>query len=482
MAVAYAPPPDRACSAHNPRRSGPFGDRGSHFTTIRGDWRHLVGRQSVVGGPHRPARAGRLGAPVRSLRAGRRSPAAATGPRCPGPGGAATSRRRVGTTPRTGGDGSGARALVSTPRAARCPRQAAHRLRPHTAPTACTAVELRHRASSPTIPTIQRLGSALGCGPVRMGRPSRTRRPPRRPRPCPGHTPYCENNRCRITPDRQVSAALTYIIKSSQKIMLEGLSNHVRGQMVPKVVHSSPDLPHPGQTNWQVSAAVQGAAQDSAAHGSAVQGTCLGVSKEATLHPSPSAPPTRPCPPAIVQTRVQARGRPGAAWPSSSIRTEWLWLRDTGSGRHRDRRPPRRERIVAAKSVERVGGWVCGEGGKVGRKECVVCVCVSVSACACAWAWGWRAPVAYKEVVLLLLAWAHPSACTPRNPRRVVEPTCHGRPVRAPMHPARTAADPGHCLQPTTAAWLGRDRQPLMRTTCGDAFTLAGEGWQWKRQ
>ena len=35
---------------------------------------------------------------------------------------------------------------------------------------------------------------------------------------------------------------LTYI-NSSQKIMLEGLSNDLRGQMSPKVVHSSPDLP-----------------------------------------------------------------------------------------------------------------------------------------------------------------------------------------------------------------------------------------------
>ena len=33
-------------------------------------------------------------------------------------------------------------------------------------------------------------------------------------------------------------------------IMLEGLSNDLRGQMTPKVVHSSPDLPRPGQTTW----------------------------------------------------------------------------------------------------------------------------------------------------------------------------------------------------------------------------------------
>ena len=31
--------------------------------------------------------------------------------------------------------------------------------------------------------------------------------------------------------------------------MLEGLSNNLRGQMTPKVVHSSPDLPRPGQTS-----------------------------------------------------------------------------------------------------------------------------------------------------------------------------------------------------------------------------------------
>ena len=35
---------------------------------------------------------------------------------------------------------------------------------------------------------------------------------------------------------------LSYI-NSSQKIILEGLSNDLRGQMSPKVVHSSPDLP-----------------------------------------------------------------------------------------------------------------------------------------------------------------------------------------------------------------------------------------------
>ena len=54
--------------------------------------------------------------------------------------------------------------------------------------------------------------------------------------------------------DLPVYKLMTYwYINSSQKIMLEGLSNNLRGQMTPKstkVVHSSPDLPRPGQTIW----------------------------------------------------------------------------------------------------------------------------------------------------------------------------------------------------------------------------------------